>query len=48
MGIVQMSISAGMLVIAVTVIRSVALNRLPKTMFLVLRGAQAFSLLAIF
>jgi len=31
-----MSISAGLLIVAVTVIRSVALNRLPKTMFLVL------------
>ena len=38
MGIVQMSISAGALIIAVTVIRSVALNRLPKTIFLVLWG----------
>jgi len=36
--IVQMSISAGLLIVAVTVIRSVALNRLPKTMFLVLWG----------
>ena len=38
MGIVQMSISAGLLIIAVTVIRAVALHRLPKTMFLVLWG----------
>ena len=38
MSIVQMSVSAAFLIIAVTVIRSVALNRLPKVMFLVLWG----------
>ena len=36
MSILQMSISAGILVMAVVIIRAVALNRLPKTMFLFL------------
>lgn len=36
MSILQMSVSAGTLVIAIVIIRTVALNRLPKTMFLVL------------
>ena len=34
MSILQMSIMAGALVIIVTVMRKLALNRLPKTMFL--------------
>ena len=45
MGIVHMSISAGLLVIAVTLIRAVALNKLPKTMFLVLWGVILIRLL---
>lgn len=36
MSILQMSISAGILVMVVIIIRAVALNRLPKTMFLFL------------
>ena len=38
MSILQMSISAGILVIAIIIIRVVALNKLPKKMFLVLWG----------
>lgn len=36
MSILQMSITAGVLIIAIVIIRSIALNRLPKKMFLVL------------
>jgi hypothetical protein len=45
MSILQMSISAGLLVIAIVLIRSVGLNRLPKKMFLVLWGVALFRLL---
>jgi len=45
MSILQMSISAGGLVIATVLIRTVALNRLPKKMFLVLWGVALFRLL---
>ena len=45
MNILQMSITAGVLVIAVVLIRAVALNRLPKIMFLVLWGVALFRLL---
>ena len=45
MNIFQMSISAGLLVLAIVVIRAVALNRLPKTMFLVLWGIVLLRLL---
>ena len=38
MGVLQMSISAGALVIAIALTRTVALNRLPKKMFLTLWG----------
>lgn|GEM_PF-2822160 len=38
MSILQMSISAGILVIAIIIIRAVALNKLPKKRFLVLWG----------
>lgn len=43
-----MSISAGLLVIAIVIIRSVALNRLPKTMFLILWGITLCRLLIPF
>jgi len=46
MNILQMSISAGVLVIAIVLIRAVALNRLPKKMFLVLWGVVLFRLFA--
>jgi len=45
MSILQMSVSAGALVIAIVLIRSVALNRLPKKMFLILWGIALFRLL---
>ena len=45
MSITQMSISAGLLVIAIVLIRAVALNRLPKTMFLALWGVALCRLL---
>jgi len=45
MGILQMSMSAGLLVIAIVLIRAVALNKLPKTMFLVLWGVALCRLL---
>ena len=38
MNILQMSISAGLLAVAVVIIRAVALNRLPKITFLILWG----------
>ena len=45
MSILQMSITAGLLVIAIVIIRAVALNRLPKKMFLVLWGVVLVRLL---
>ena len=45
MSVLQMSISAGLLVIAIVSIRSVGLNRLPKKMFLVLWGVVLVRLL---
>jgi len=45
MSLTQMSISAGVLVIAIVLIRAVGLNRLPKTTFLVLWGVALFRLL---
>ena len=45
MSILQMSISAGLLVIVIVLIRAVALNRLPKKMFLALWGVALFRLL---
>lgn len=45
MSILQMSISAGILVMAIVIIRAVALNRLPKTMFLFLWGVSLCRLL---
>ena len=45
MNLLQMSISAGLLVIAIVLIRAVALNRLPKTAFLILWCAALFRLL---
>jgi beta-lactamase regulating signal transducer with metallopeptidase domain len=43
--ILQMSVSAGLLVVAIVIIRAVALNRLPKKMFLVLWGIALCRLL---
>ena len=45
MSILQMSISAGLLVIVIVLIRTVALNRLPKKMFLALWSVSLFRLL---
>ena len=45
MSVLQMSISAGLLVIATALIRSVALDKLPKKMFLALWGVALFRLL---
>ncbi len=45
MSILQMSISAGFLVAAIVILRAVALNKLPKTMFLVLWGVALCRLL---
>ena len=38
MSIVEMSVQAGMLIIAVVIVRAIALYRLPKTSFLALWG----------
>jgi len=46
MNILQMSMTAGLLIIAVVIIRAVALNKLPKRMFLVLWGVLLFRLFA--
>lgn len=48
MNILQMSIQAGMLITAIIIIRAVALNRLPKTVFLVLWGVVLVRLLVPF
>ncbi len=45
MNILQTSISAGLLVVFVMIIRAVALNRLPKTMFLISWGVGLLRLL---
>jgi len=45
MSLLQMSISAGLLIAVIAVIRMVALNRLPKTMFLALWGVVLLRLL---
>ena len=45
MSLLQMSISAGLLIIAIVLIRSVGLNKLPKTAFLILWGIALFRLL---
>ena len=38
MNILQMSVSAGILIVAVAAVRAFAINRLPKTMFIILWG----------
>lgn len=48
MNILQMSLSAGVLVIAIVLIRAIALNKLPKTMFLILWGVVLCRLLLPF
>lgn len=48
MDILQMSIQGGLLVIAIVVIRAIALNKLPKTTFLVLWGVALIRLLVPF
>ena len=45
MNLLQMTVSAGLLVIAIIIIRAVALNRLPKKMFLILWGVVLARLL---
>lgn len=45
MSILQMSISAGILVAAIVIIRAIALNRVPKSTFLVLWGVAILRLL---
>ena len=45
MSLLQMSISAGLLVIAIVLIRAVCLNKLPKSAFLMLWGVALFRLL---
>ena len=45
MSVLQMSISVGLLVITIMLIRFIALNRLPKKMFLALWGLALFRLL---
>ncbi|MCL2387259.1 MAG: M56 family metallopeptidase [Defluviitaleaceae bacterium] len=45
MGFLQMSITAGFLVIVIVAIRAIALNKLPKTAFLILWGIALFRLL---
>ena len=45
MSLLQMSITAGMLVIIIVLIRAVALNKLPKTAFLILWGVVLIRLL---
>ena len=46
--ILQMSIQAGVLIAAIIIIRAIALNRLPKTVFLVLWGVVLMRLLVPF
>ena len=48
MSVVQTSISAGLLVVVIVIIRAIALNSLPKTMFLVLWGIVILRLLVPF
>lgn len=48
MSILQMSISAGVLIIAIIIIRALTLNRLPKKMFLALWCIALFRLLVPF
>ena len=44
MDILQMSISAGILIAAIVIIRAIALNRVPKSTFLVLWGVAILRL----
>ena len=48
MSLLQMSTMAGVLVVFLVLIRAVALNRVPKTMFLLLWGTALFRLLTPF
>ena len=45
MGLLEMSLTASILVVVVTLIRAVGLNRLPKTLFVALWGTVIFRLL---
>ena len=45
MSILQMSVQAGVLIVLIVLIRAVALNKLPKTLFLALWGIALFRLL---
>lgn len=48
MNLLQMSLSAGIMIIAITVVRALAINRLPKKTFLVLWGIALIRLLLPF
>ena len=48
MSLIQMSVSGGILILAVIVLRALALNRLPKWTFLALWGVAALRLLVPF
>ena len=48
MNLLQMSLQAGLLIAAIVVVRAVALNRLPKTTFLILWGIALFRMLVPF
>lgn len=48
MGIVQMSVSASVLIVAIVIIRALTLQKLPKKTFLVLWGVTVFRLLVPF
>lgn len=48
MNLLQMSLQAGLLIAAIVVVRAVALNRLPKTTFLILWGVALFRMLVPF
>ena len=48
MSLLEMSFAGGVLILAVIVLRALALNRLPKRMFLVLWAVAAARLLAPF
>ena len=45
MNVLQMSVSAGILILIIVAIRALAINRLPKTMFIILWGIALFRLI---
>ena len=48
MSLLQMSFAGGVMILAITVIRTLAINRLPKKTFLVLWGTAVVRLLLPF